>query len=117
MRRTAEGKEKQNFLSGTTVFSGTFTADQDGILATSIPYQNGLELLIDGKQSDIIRVNKAFAGTAADKGTHLIEIRFSPPGKTVGCIISFTALSLYLCRLILSFLHFVLREKSLTITS
>lgn len=117
MRRTAEGKEKQNFLSGTTVFSGTFTADQDGILATSIPCQNGLELLIDGKQADIIRINKAFAGAAADKGTHLIEIRFSPPGKTVGCIISFAALSLYLCRLILSFLHFVLREKSLTITS
>lgn len=75
-----------------TVLSGTVTADQDGYLATSIPAQNGLEILVDGQPSETITVNEAFAGTALTEGTHEIEIRFSPPGKTAGILVSaFTA--------------------------
>ena len=71
-----------------TVLSGTVAADRDGCLVTSIPEQNGLEILVDGKPSEIIAVNEAFAGTVLTEGTHHIKIRFSPPGKTAGILVS-----------------------------
>lgn len=77
------------------VLAGTVTADSDGLFATSIPLQNGLEILVDGKPGEITRVNEAFAGTWLKEGTHLIEIRFSPPGKTAGILISLLALAGY----------------------
>lgn len=71
-----------------TVLSGTLAAPADGYFATTIPVQNGLEILVDGKPSEIVTVNEAFAGTVLTQGTHRIEIRFSPPGKTAGIAVS-----------------------------
>lgn len=70
------------------VLTGTVAAGRDGYLATSIPAQNGLEILVDGQPSEIVTVNEAFAGTALEKGRHNIEIRFSPPGKDAGIFVS-----------------------------
>lgn len=80
---------------GYTVLTGTVTADQNGYLATSIPAQNGLEILVDGQPSETITVNEAFTGTALAEGTHNIEIRFSPPGKAAGILVSILAVSGY----------------------
>ena len=77
------------------VLAGTVTADSDGLFATSIPLQNGLEILVDGKAGEIMKVNEAFAGTWLKEGTHFIEIHFSPPGKTAGILISLLALAGY----------------------
>lgn len=75
-----------------TILSGTVTADKDGYLATNIPVQNGLKILVDGMPSEIITVNEAFAGTALAEGAHRIDICFSPPGKSAGIFVSlFTA--------------------------
>lgn len=70
------------------VLSGIITADSDGYLATSIPVQNGLEILVDGVPAQTVTVNTAFAGAALTEGTHRIDIRFSPPGKTAGYTVS-----------------------------
>ena len=91
---------RSDFLSGTTIFSGSVEAESEGIIASAIPLQNGLELYIDGKRAEIVRVNKAFAGTFIEKGTHRIEFRFSPPGKQLGCMISLISLLCYFCYLI-----------------
>ena len=80
------------------------------VLASAIPRQNGLELYIDGRRTDIIRVNKAFAGAHIEKGTHKIEFRFSPPGKQIGCIISLISLLCYLSYLIFTFGVFTSRK-------
>lgn len=77
------------------VISGTVNAQQNGYLATSIPVQNGLEILVDGRPSELVTVNCAFAGTRLEEGTHEIEIRFIPPGKTAGCIISAAGTAAY----------------------
>ena len=102
--------ERSAFLSGTTVFSGSIHAESNGVLASAIPRQNGLELYIDGRRTDIIRVNKAFAGAHIEKGTHKIEFRFSPPGKQIGCIISLISLLCYLSYLIFTFGVFTSRK-------
>lgn len=83
----------------------TITAENDGYLATSIPMQNGLEILVDGKPSELVRVNQAFAGTYFEKGEHTIEFRFSPPGKTAGCAVSTAASIRYGVYLLYAFLR------------
>lgn len=70
------------------ILSGTVTADASGYLATSIPRQNGLQIYVDGELQEMITINEAFAGTALTEGTHQIDIRFTPPGKTAGLILS-----------------------------
>lgn len=90
--------------------SGTVTAKNDGYLATSVPLQNGLEILVDGKVSRTVEINGAFAGTYLKKGEHTIEFRFSPPGKTAGRIISAASAAVYIAYLLYTFLHRLLRR-------
>ncbi len=78
-----------------TVLSGAAAADKDGYLATSIPVQDGLEILVDGRSEEILTVNEAFAGVFLPEGEHHIEIRFSPPGKSAGILISLSAAAAY----------------------
>lgn len=82
----------------------TITAENDGYIATSIPMQNGLEILVDGKPSELVRVNQAFAGTYLEKGEHTIEFHFSTPGKTAGCAVSTAASIGYVVYLLYTFL-------------
>lgn len=82
----------------------TITAENNGYLVTSIPMQNGLEILVDGKPSDLVRVNQAFAGTYLENGEHTIEFCFFPPGKTAGCAVSTAASIGYVVYLLYTFL-------------
>ena len=99
---TAYAFEKLTADVSYNVLSGTVTADSSGYLATSIPLQRGLKILVDGKSAELITVNEAFAGTALTEGTHRIDIRFSPPGKTAGCTVSLLSLAGYAAYLALS---------------
>ncbi len=75
---------------------GTITAETDGYLATSVPMQNGLEILVDGKPADLVEINTAFAGVRLEKGIHTIDFRFTPPGKSAGCLISCISVGVYI---------------------
>lgn len=77
------------------LISGTIEAETSGYLATSIPEQNGLEILVDGKHVRPVTVNCAFAGVRLEKGIHEIKILFTAPGKKAGCIISITGIAVY----------------------
>ena len=81
--------------SDSVLVSGTIEAENSGYLATSIPAQNGLEILVDGKPADSATVNCAFAGIRLEKGSHEIEIHFTAPGKKAGCIISSVGIAMY----------------------
>ena len=84
------------------VLSGSVAADSSGYLVTSIPLQKGLKIFVDGKPAELITVNEAFAGVSLSEGKHHIDIRFSPPGKTAGCIVSLLSLAGYVAYLTLS---------------
>ena len=85
--------------------SGTINAQSEGYLATSIPLQNGLEILVDGKTAQLVKINEAFAGAYLEEGQHTIKFRFSPPGKTAGCIVSTAASAGYVIYLLYIFLR------------
>lgn len=93
--RMQECKEsiKDRTLSLDTVTStyvkGTVTANEDGILYTSIPYYRGFTAYVDGKKTDITTLaNGALVGLELTAGTHTIEFRYVTYGFKLGLILS-----------------------------
>ena len=68
--------------------SGTISVPENGYLITSIPYDEGFEIQIDGKRVEKERVNTAFLGCRTEKGIHEIEIVYKAPGVRVGKLLS-----------------------------
>lgn len=85
---------KRNAVSGNEVLAGNITMEQDGYLVTSIPYQAGLSLWIDGEKAEMEKVNTAFAGCKISKGNHNVAVCYVAPGRKVGQIISFAGLGM-----------------------
>lgn len=77
------------------VLSGRVCLDQDGVLATTIPLQNGLHLFIDGREAELCVANLAFAGASLAAGEHQIEMVFIPPGKHAGLVLSAFSAGMY----------------------
>ena len=71
-------------------------APEDTWFVTSIPLQKGMRLLVDGKETELVTVNKAFAGARLSAGEHEIHLLFQPPGKDLGLAISAVGLLLWL---------------------
>lgn len=93
---------RQTADQGFQVLSGTVTAKNDGLFATSVPMQNGLQIYVDGKPADAVTVNEAFIGAFLEQGSHRILITFSPPGKLLGCVVSLASITGYTCFLLAS---------------
>lgn len=74
-----------------TKISGTITAQEDGILYTSIPYDTGWQVTVDGEKIDseeLLDIGKALLGINLSSGTHTIEFRYSPKGLKLGIALS-----------------------------
>lgn len=63
---------------------GKIQVQNTGYFITSIPYDDGFEIFIDGKRTALEKVNKAFLGCAVKKGKHQIEILYHAPGVQAG---------------------------------
>ena len=57
-----------------------------GYLITSIPYDKGFEIRINGEKTSVEKVNTAFLGAKVPKGKCTIEISYEAEGKTLGFI-------------------------------
>ena len=66
---------------------------QDSNIFTTIPYDQGWTLKIDGKKAPIKTVNKGFIQVHVPKGKHSIRLSYFPPGLKIG-IIMFISCSL-----------------------
>lgn len=95
---------------------GTVDAGEGGMLVTSVPYEEGWTLKVDGEKRDIQElVGGVFISTALDAGSHEIELTFRPPGIWAGLIVTLASI------LLLAFLTFArkrfLRPESSTYLS
>ncbi len=66
------------------LISGKIQVQNTGYFITSIPYDDGFEIFVDGKRAKPERVNKAFLGCSIKKGEHQIEIIYHAPGLALG---------------------------------
>lgn len=64
----------------------------DGIISTSIPYDRGFHIYVDGNEVDTITVNNLYIGADIPAGTHTIEISYTIPGFKIGLITAVFAL-------------------------
>lgn len=75
--------------------AGKIQAKTDGYMITSIPFDKGLEVLVDGKPVKAEKVNTAFLGSRLSKGTHQVEIAYHAPGALAGKILSLMGAALW----------------------
>lgn len=71
-----------------THLKGTVTSDKDGILFTTISWEPGWTILVDGEKTEPVEIADALIGIPMTEGTHTVEMKFFPKGMTVGIIIS-----------------------------
>lgn len=74
----------------------------DGVLVTSIPYEDGWTMKVDGNKKNISDLTgDAWISTGLSKGRHEIELKFTPPGLLLGAGISVLSILvlILLCRL------------------
>ncbi len=75
-------------LFDTDYIEGTLKSDRDGILFTSIPYDEGWEITIDGKKQETKKAAGYFLSCPIEKGDHEITLKYTVPGLTAGALIS-----------------------------
>lgn len=71
-----------------TYIKGSVTAEDNQILYTSINYDDGWKVKVDGKDAKKIKIGDALIAVKLSEGTHTVEFEYEPSGLKIGCIIS-----------------------------
>ena len=74
--------------------SGEIRVDKDSTLFTSIPFEKGWKVYVDGKKTNYTKVAGEFIGINLNKGHHKIKMVYYPHHLSIGIIGSFISLSL-----------------------
>lgn len=97
-----------------TEIRGTINSEIDGIMYTSIPYEKGWSVYVDGVRQEAVQVcNNTYTDTEGkkthkgsmlgielEKGSHTIELKYSPEGFIPGLIISIVCLAAFVAIII-----------------
>lgn len=83
--------ENTDYKDGYVKGDVTVTADKT-LLYTSIPYDEGWILKVDGKDCEYIKILNGFIGVELEEGQHNIEFKYKLPGFKVGLSISIISL-------------------------
>ena len=81
-------QQKLTLIGGTTKtyggdgISGVVSVEKDGYLITSIPYDENFVLKVDGRKTNLFRVNTSFLGAKIPAGEHQIILVYHAPGRT-----------------------------------
>ncbi len=84
-----------------TKIEGNIDVGSSGTLLTSIPYEKGWKLYVDGKRTETSMAMNAFLTAKLEAGHHDIELVYCPEGFVAGCVMgvigfaAFVALWLY----------------------
>lgn len=70
------------------ILTGNVTAETDGYLITSIPYDKNFTVKVDGTEVELLKVNTSFVGAKIPEGEHEIVITYKSPGKGPGMLLS-----------------------------
>ena len=75
--------------------TGTINAPDGGWLYTSIPYDSGWKLTVDGRVIDTAEYAGALLCAYLPESSHRVTLRFTPPGLLSGAVVS--AASAFAC--------------------
>ena len=77
-----------------TYIKGTVNASEAGLLYTSIIYDRGWSVYVDGKEVELKSINDALCAVSVPAGSHTIEFEYSPTSLVPGLIITFISLAI-----------------------
>lgn len=80
---------------GDSCLKGTMDVQEDGVFVTSVPYEAGWKLKVDGHTREINElIGGAWISTSLSAGEHQIELSFRPPGLIAGLLITLASIGL-----------------------
>ncbi len=78
------------------IFGNITTAEADQMIMTTIPYDDGWKVYVDGEQVEIYETLEALmAFDIADSGEHTLELKYMPDCYKTGVIISLIGISTF----------------------
>jgi len=78
----------------TTHLVGNVSAETDSVLYTSIPYDEGWTITVDGNKVEASDLNQALLTIELPQGDHVVEMKYVPKGFYLGLVISCLSLSI-----------------------
>lgn len=87
-----------------TSIEGTIDVKSDGTMCTSIPYEKGWKLYVDGEKVETTEVMEVFLAAELTAGTHEIKLVYSPTGFVPGVILAVIAFAVFIALCIYDFL-------------
>lgn len=89
--------EPWNLTSWTdSSLEGTISCKEAGTMFTTVPYDAGWSILVDGVEQKPEKILDAFIGVPVTAGTHTIEMKYRPQGLNQGMVITFASLAVLL---------------------
>ncbi len=76
----------------TDVIKGEISCSKDGVLLTTLPYDGGWQIYIDGEEAETKRAAGYLTCTEITQGEHEIEFRYVVPGIKLGGAVSLLGL-------------------------
>jgi uncharacterized membrane protein YfhO len=77
------------------IIEGSINNISDGYFATTIPYDKGFTVYVNGKKTPYELVNEAFIGFPLAKGTYDIKLVYTSPGYNLGLLLSVLGFGLF----------------------
>ena len=74
--------------------SGEISLDAPGVLVFSIPFSEGWRAKVNGMPAETVASADAFLALVLPAGDHFVELTYTTPWLTAGCILSLLSLSL-----------------------
>ena len=87
-----------------TYIKGTVDVSENKMLYTSINYDEGWTVKVDGKEVEKVKIGDALIGINLDEGNHEIEFKYEPQGLRIGIIISAATFILLILFILLRFI-------------
>ena len=92
-----------------THIKGTVKVGVTELIYTSINYDEGWEITVDGEKVEPIAIGGALIGIDATPGTHTVEMTYKPKGFMLGATISASTLVVFIAVLII--IHIVKKKR------
>lgn len=86
-----------------TSLKGTITVTEPGLMYTSIPYDEGWTVTVDGKEVDTNAFEDALLSVYLSEGTHEIEMEYFAPGLRLGIVLTISSMLVFAVLVIIDY--------------
>ena len=91
----------KNINYGDNYIKGTISSNNNGILQITTSYSDGWKAYVDGKETEVFKVNEAFIGINIEAGEHTVEFKYETPYLKLGMIFSIVGILVYVSVIII----------------